>query len=72
MFDSTLLSNVRYGDLDATPERIRASAAELGLGDWLDGLPQLPAADPPGFDRAELLARLGADIPAFFDAAFRD
>jgi ATP-binding cassette, subfamily B, bacterial len=39
LFDSTLLANVRYGDLDATPDEVRAAAAELGLGDWLDGLP---------------------------------
>ena len=39
LFDSTLLDNVRYGDLDASAERVRASAAELGLSDWLDGLP---------------------------------
>ena len=39
LFDSTLLHNVRYGDLDATRERVVAAAAELGLGDWLDGLP---------------------------------
>jgi predicted dienelactone hydrolase len=28
------------------------------------------AADPPGFDRAALLAQLAVDIPAFFDKAF--
>ncbi len=39
LFDSTLLANARYGDLDATPDQVRAAAAELGLGDWLDGLP---------------------------------
>jgi ATP-binding cassette, subfamily B, bacterial len=39
LFDSTLLANVRYGDLDATPDEVRAAAVELGLGDWLDGLP---------------------------------
>lgn len=39
LFDSTLLANVRYGDLDATAERVLDAAAELGLGDWLDGLP---------------------------------
>ncbi|WP_036226931.1 ABC transporter ATP-binding protein [Marmoricola sp. URHB0036] len=39
LFDSTLLANTRYGDLDATPDDVRAAAAELGLGDWLDGLP---------------------------------
>ncbi|MET0837393.1 MAG: ABC transporter ATP-binding protein [Marmoricola sp.] len=39
LFDATLLANARYGDLDATPDDVRAAAAELGLGDWLDGLP---------------------------------
>lgn len=39
LFDSTLLANVRYGDLDATEDQVRAAAAELGLRDWLDGLP---------------------------------
>ena len=39
LFDSTLLENVRYGDLDVTREGVVASAAELGLGDWLEGLP---------------------------------
>jgi predicted dienelactone hydrolase len=28
------------------------------------------AADPPGFDRAALLARLAVDVPAFFERAF--
>ena len=39
LFDSTLLANVRYGDLDATADDVRAAAGQLGLGDWLDGLP---------------------------------
>lgn len=39
LFDATLLANVRYGDLGATAEDVYAAAAELGLGDWLDGLP---------------------------------
>ncbi len=39
LFDSTLLHNVRYGDLDATREQVVAAAEELGLGDWLEGLP---------------------------------
>ena len=29
------------------------------------------AADPPGFDRAAFLARLGAELCAFFDEALR-
>ncbi len=39
LFDDTITANVRYGKLDATADDIRASAAELGLGDWLAGLP---------------------------------
>ncbi len=39
LFDDTLAANVRYGRLDADEARIRASADELGLGDWLAGLP---------------------------------
>ena len=39
LFDDTITANVRYGRLDATEDDIRASAAELGLGDWLAGLP---------------------------------
>ncbi|QBR90878.1 ABC transporter ATP-binding protein [Nocardioides euryhalodurans] len=40
LFDDTITANVRYGKLDATEAEIRASAAELGLSDWLDGLPR--------------------------------
>jgi ATP-binding cassette, subfamily B, bacterial len=39
LFDDTLTANVRYGKLDATEDEIRASAAELGLADWLATLP---------------------------------
>ncbi|WP_340538725.1 ABC transporter ATP-binding protein [Nocardioides sp. GXZ039] len=38
LFDDTIAANVRYGKLDATEDEIRASADELGLGDWLAGL----------------------------------
>jgi ATP-binding cassette subfamily B protein len=40
LFDDTLRANVRYGRLDATDDDVRASADELGLTDWLDGLPR--------------------------------
>jgi len=40
LFDSTLRDNVAYGDLSASDTDIRAAAAELGLGDWLDSLPE--------------------------------
>ncbi len=39
LFDDTITANVRYGKLDAPEDEIRASAAELGLGDWLATLP---------------------------------
>jgi putative ABC transport system ATP-binding protein len=39
LFDSTLLANARYGDLDADAAAVTRAAEELGLGDWLAGLP---------------------------------
>ncbi len=39
LFDDTIAANARYGDLDATDAQITAAAEELGLGDWLAGLP---------------------------------
>lgn len=40
LFDDTLAANARYGRLDASDDDIRRSAEELGLGDWLAGLPR--------------------------------
>jgi ABC-type multidrug transport system fused ATPase/permease subunit len=40
LFDDTVAANVRYGKLDATEDEIRASAVQLGIDDWLDGLPR--------------------------------
>ncbi|MCW2812787.1 MAG: msbA 3 [Nocardioides sp.] len=40
LFDDTITANVRYGRLGATEDEIRASAEELGLDDWLAGLPE--------------------------------
>ncbi len=39
LFDSSLLENVGYGDLAAGPDQVRSAIDELGLTDWLDGLP---------------------------------
>jgi ATP-binding cassette, subfamily B, bacterial len=39
LFDDTLRANALYGRLGASDEDILASAAELGLADWLEGLP---------------------------------
>ena len=40
LFDDTIAANVRYGRLEATDEEIIASAIELGIDDWLAGLPK--------------------------------
>lgn len=39
LFDATLADNIRYGRLDATDDDLRGALTELGLDDWLDGLP---------------------------------
>ncbi len=39
LFDDTITANVRYGRLDASEADILASADELGLADWVAGLP---------------------------------
>jgi ABC-type multidrug transport system fused ATPase/permease subunit len=39
LIDATIRENARWGRLGATDAEIRASAIELGLVDWLDGLP---------------------------------
>lgn len=39
LFDSTLRANLAYGRLDADDETMRRAVEELGLADWLDGLP---------------------------------
>ncbi|MGO4256250.1 ABC transporter ATP-binding protein [Marmoricola sp. RAF53] len=40
LFDSTLFANAAYGDLDATREDVTRALHDLGLGDWLAGLPR--------------------------------
>jgi len=39
LFDDTLLANVRFARPDATEDDVALAFTELGLGDWLDGLP---------------------------------
>ncbi len=39
LFDSTVAANVRYGRLEATDDDICMAFSELGLGDWLEQLP---------------------------------
>jgi ATP-binding cassette subfamily B protein len=40
LFDATLLDNIRFGKPVATEDDVRLALTELGLDDWLDGLPQ--------------------------------
>jgi ATP-binding cassette subfamily B protein len=40
LFDDTITANVRYGRLAASEDEILASADELGLADWIAGLPR--------------------------------
>ena len=39
LFDESVADNVRYGRPDATDDEVAAAFGALGLGDWLDGLP---------------------------------
>lgn len=40
LFDASLADNIRYGRPDATDEDLVLAMTELGLADWLAGLPQ--------------------------------
>jgi ABC-type multidrug transport system fused ATPase/permease subunit len=40
LFDGSLAANVRYGRPSATDADIEAAIVDLGLGDWLEGLPR--------------------------------
>jgi putative ABC transport system ATP-binding protein len=39
LFDTTVCENVRYGRLGATDRDVEVAFEELGLGDWVDSLP---------------------------------
>ncbi len=40
LFNTTVADNVRYGKLEASDAEVRAAFDDLGLGAWVDGLPQ--------------------------------
>ncbi|MEU8344160.1 ABC transporter ATP-binding protein [Spirillospora sp. NPDC048832] len=40
LFDASLADNIRYGRPDASDEDLARALTELGLADWLDGLPR--------------------------------
>jgi ATP-binding cassette, subfamily B, bacterial len=54
LFDGTVGDNVRYGRRDATVDDLRAAFAELGLDEWLDGLPL--GLDTPVSERGDSLS----------------
>ncbi|WP_349875934.1 ABC transporter ATP-binding protein [Micromonospora sp. HUAS YX12] len=54
LFDATVGENVRFARPDLTDERLTAAFAELGLSDWLDGLPA--GLDTPVGERGEALS----------------
>ncbi|KAB1114697.1 ABC transporter ATP-binding protein [Micromonospora sp. WMMD718] len=54
LFDATVGENVRFARPDLTDERLTAAFAELGLSDWLDGLPS--GLDTPVGERGEALS----------------
>ncbi|MDA0636290.1 ABC transporter ATP-binding protein [Nonomuraea sp. MCN248] len=54
LFDGTLEENIRYGKPSATRDQITLALTELGLADWLDGLPA--GLDTPVGQRGESLS----------------
>ncbi|TMR89213.1 ABC transporter ATP-binding protein [Nonomuraea basaltis] len=54
LFDGTLEENIRYGKPAATREEIELALTELGLADWLEGLPV--GLDTPVGQRGESLS----------------
>jgi len=70
LFDDTIAANVRYGRLDAAEADILASADELGLRDWLDGLPQ--GLDTPVGQRGESMSAGERQLVALLRAHLAD
>ncbi|RSN50425.1 ABC transporter ATP-binding protein [Actinomadura sp. WAC 06369] len=54
LFDASLADNIRYGRPDATDDDLARAVAELGLADWLDGLPK--GLETPVGQRGESLS----------------
>lgn len=54
LFDATIAVNVRFGNPDLTDDELLLAFTELGLGDWLDGLPA--GLDTPVGERGEALS----------------
>jgi ATP-binding cassette subfamily B protein len=54
LFDATVAENIRFAEPSLTDEQLDAAFAELGLADWLAGLPQ--GAETPVGERGEALS----------------
>jgi len=54
LFDSTVRENIRFAAPDLDDGRLRAALTELGLADWVDGLPA--GLDTPVGERGEALS----------------
>ncbi|MFI0416852.1 ABC transporter ATP-binding protein [Spongiactinospora sp. 9N601] len=54
LFDGTLADNIRYGRPGSTDEEILLALTELGLADWLEGLPA--GLDTPVGQRGESMS----------------
>ncbi|MDP3892403.1 ABC transporter ATP-binding protein [Nocardioides sp.] len=70
LFDDTLAANARYGRLDATDADLLASADELGLGDWVAGLPR--GLETPVGQRGESLSAGERQLVALLRAHLAD
>ncbi|MEX5631677.1 ABC transporter ATP-binding protein [Parafrankia sp. FMc2] len=70
LFDLTIADNARYGRPDATDAQIEAAFVELGLGDWLAGLPA--GIRTPVGERGELLSAGERQLVALARAQLAD
>ncbi|WP_091121539.1 ABC transporter ATP-binding protein [Nocardioides terrae] len=70
LFDDTIAANARYGRLDATYDDISRAADELGLGDWLAGLPR--GLDTRAGQRGEALSAGERQLVALLRAQLAD
>ncbi|ROO84000.1 putative ABC transport system ATP-binding protein [Actinocorallia herbida] len=70
LFDTTLGENIRYGRPSASDEEITAALAELGLADWLAGLPR--GLDTPVGQRGESLSAGERQLAALARAYLAD
>ncbi|MEV4090976.1 ABC transporter ATP-binding protein [Streptosporangium saharense] len=70
LFDGTLEENIRFGRPSATREEILLALTELGLADWLEGLPE--GLDTPVGQRGESLSAGERQLVALVRAYLAD